>query len=379
MIKDSLRNQGIDLIRGLCILAVILLHLNIHFGLTDTFLKELLPKKIFSLLFWSGYYGVVIFFTLSGYLITNSILLKWKTLPQINLSHFYWLRFSRIMPLLLLLILTLSILHFTGVKGFIIQEEKTSLARAIIAALTFHINLLEIQVGYLPASWDILWSISIEETFYLAFPIACLFIKKESHFLMVLVPILLVSAWARVGLFAGNELGDKNHLAYVDCLALGCMAAMVAKKHFSEKALRIWMVIGCCLVFLVVYFKGFIYQSGMTDLGLNVTILAFGIFLILLTLHERPTIKSRALAWSLQWLIQMGRYSYEIYLSHMFVILGGAWAFDFLNVSDGLLIPYLILLILITYLLGYVLFNFFSEPVNLWLRRKIRRNNFQQV
>ena len=87
------RNIGIDVLRGLSIIAVILLHLNIHFGISNTFLKEVLPKKLFSLLFWSGFYGVVVFFTLSGYLITSSIIKKWGTLSKIDLKMFYWLRF----------------------------------------------------------------------------------------------------------------------------------------------------------------------------------------------------------------------------------------------------------------------------------------------
>lgn len=167
------------MLRGFSILFVILLHLNIHFGFSDTYLKEELPKKLFSFLFWNGFYGVIIFFTLSGYLITSSIIKKWKDLSKIELKTFYWLRFSRIMPLLVLLLIVLSILHITDVQGFVINSERTSLSRAIFSALTFHMNWLEIQVGYLPANWDILWSISIEETFYLIFPIICPLPKKR--------------------------------------------------------------------------------------------------------------------------------------------------------------------------------------------------------
>jgi peptidoglycan/LPS O-acetylase OafA/YrhL len=170
-LKGSLqqRNSDIDVLRGLSILTVILLHLNIHFEISDTFLKEILPKKLFSLLFWSGFYGVVVFFTLSGYLITNSIIKRWGTLSKVDLRTFYWYRFSRIVPLLSVLLIVLSILHLGSVCSFVIDPEQTSLGRVILSALTFHTNWLEIQVGYPPANWDILWSISIEETFYLFF------------------------------------------------------------------------------------------------------------------------------------------------------------------------------------------------------------------
>lgn len=135
--KSSKRNIGINVLRGISILAVILLHLNIHFRYTGTFLKEILPKKVFTLLFWSGFYGVVIFFTLSGYLITNSILKKWNSLYKINIKTFYWSRFARIIPLLILLLFTLTILHLTNTEGFIINSDQVSLGRVIFAALTF--------------------------------------------------------------------------------------------------------------------------------------------------------------------------------------------------------------------------------------------------
>lgn len=127
------RNIGIDLLRGFCILTVILLHINIHLGLTNTFLMDVLPKKLFALLFWSGYYGVLIFFTLSGYLITHSILKKWGSLSHINPKTFYWFRFSRIIPMLTLLLLLLCALHLAGVDGYVIDPQKTSLARAVFS------------------------------------------------------------------------------------------------------------------------------------------------------------------------------------------------------------------------------------------------------
>jgi peptidoglycan/LPS O-acetylase OafA/YrhL len=119
------------------------------------------------------------FFVLSGFLITTSALDKWKALPNINLCEFYLKRFARIMPLLVALLLVLSILHITEVKGFVINPNSTILLRALFAALTFHVNWLEIQVGYLPGSWDVLWSLSIEEVFYLFFPYHAFFVVKN--------------------------------------------------------------------------------------------------------------------------------------------------------------------------------------------------------
>jgi len=376
--KTKKRNIGIDLLRGFSILTVILLHLNIHFGFSGTFLKEVLPKKLFSFLFWSGFYGVVVFFTLSGFLITSSILKKWGNLSKIELKTFYWLRFSRIIPLLVLLLIVLSILHITNIEGFVINSEKTSLGRAIFSVLTFHINWLEIQVGYLPANWDVLWSISIEETFYLFFPIICLFLKREWQFAIILLLFLTLSPWARTQLYLGNELGDKNHLAFLDSIALGCMAAIILKKSTFYKWLNwIFLIVGWSMVILIFVFKGFVYKAGIADLGLNITILSLGISFILFWMHENHRLGKEKNYRLFSWLKHMGVYSYEIYLTHMFVIIFGAQVFKSLSLGTNWLIPYSLSLILISYFLGKIIFHKFSEPVNIWLRKKWTEKNIK--
>jgi len=364
------RNAGIDIMRGACILAVILLHLNIHFGFVKTFLGDILSKKLFALLFWSGFYGVVIFFTLSGYLITNSILTKWGTLNKIDLKTFYWFRFSRIIPPLALLLIVLSVLHLTGVQGFVIDSKQTSLVRVVFSALTFHINWLEIQVGYLPANWDILWSISIEETFYLVFPLLCLLITRDWHLAIVLTLFLVVSPWARTSLYPGNELGDKNHLAFIDAIVLGCMTAIIAARvSFSDWRNKVFLLLGTFLMILILFFRSFVYHSGITGIGLNVTILSVGVSFLLLALRkshsERPGYFS-----VFKWLEQMGLYSYEIYLTHMFVVIIGVKIYSHWELDEQWLIPFSLVIILFSYLVGRLVFLYFSEPMNLWLRKK---------
>lgn len=364
------RNIGIDILRGLCILAVILLHLNIQFDFSKTFLKEIIPKKLFSLLFWSGFYGVVIFFTLSGYLITNSILKRWGTLSKISIKTFYWYRFARIIPLLTLVLIVLSILHITNVQGFIINNEQTSLTRAIFSALTFHINWLEIKVGYLPANWDVLWSISIEESFYLIFPLICAFLKKDWNFILILTSCLIISPLARTLLYVGNELADKNHFAYLDSIALGCMSAIIATKiKFNKLQNKIFLILGCFMSILILYFRGIIYKSGIASAGLNVTILSLGISLILLWTHNIGNTKNK-ITNSFKWLLNMGKYSYEIYLTHMFVVLIGVRIFNHFKLNEKWLIPFSLIIIFISFLLGKLIFNYFSEPINIQLRKK---------
>ena len=56
------------------------------------------------------------------------------------------------------------------------------LGRALLAALTFHINVLEARTWYLPGIGISLWSLSVEEMFYLFFPIACFLFASNRVF-----------------------------------------------------------------------------------------------------------------------------------------------------------------------------------------------------
>lgn len=373
------RNVGIDVLRGVCILAVILLHLNIHLGFTQTFLKDFLPKKLFTLFFWNGYNGVVVFFTISGFLITSSIIKKWGELSEVSLKGFYGLRFARIIPLLCVLLVILALLHLSGVEGFVIDTAKTSLPRAIIAALTFHLNWLEIQVGYLPANWDVLWSISIEESFYLFFPWVCLFLKKEWHFVLVLLLFLFVSPWARTQMYPGSELGSKNHLAFLDAIAFGCMTAIVAHRVIIPKLWnKCFLWLGWSLIVMVFVFKSFVYKSGLVALGLDMTLQSIGVSFVLLWMYRNQVSGKQKNRRLFNWLRHMGIYSYEIYLTHMFVILFGTQIFNFWELEEAWLVPYSMVLIVVSYFIGKITFNYFSEPLNMRLRASLGLSRFKK-
>jgi peptidoglycan/LPS O-acetylase OafA/YrhL len=189
---------GIDVLRGLAVLAVVLHHVHLRFLLDRFDVAALLPKPIGHIVFWSGYYGVLVFFVISGFLITNLSLRRWTALPRIESRAFYLMRFARIVPCLLALILVLSILHLASVADYVIDPARASLPRAIVAALGFHFNWLEGTRGYLPGSWDVLWSLSIEEAFYLFFPLVCIALRSERAIAIALLGFVAFGPVSRV-------------------------------------------------------------------------------------------------------------------------------------------------------------------------------------
>ena len=66
------RNDGIDLLRGISILSVILSHCVIHMPFAQVFL----PVALNNIIFHSGYYGVILFFVISGLIITSTCLVR---------------------------------------------------------------------------------------------------------------------------------------------------------------------------------------------------------------------------------------------------------------------------------------------------------------
>ena len=155
------RLDGIDTLRGLSILAVVLLHIWIRLALDDVRMGRSWPPTLSHFVWFNGGNGVTVFFAVSGFLITLTSLRRFGSLAAMRPVTFYRIRFARIMPLLVLLLVVLSAFHLLHVDGFRLNAKHFTLPRALLAALTFHLNWLETaRDSFLPACWTVLWSLS---------------------------------------------------------------------------------------------------------------------------------------------------------------------------------------------------------------------------
>jgi peptidoglycan/LPS O-acetylase OafA/YrhL len=369
------RLDGIDLLRGLAIFFVLMNHINIRLLGADALYTKFLPEQLVHFLVWNGQLGVQMFFAVSGFLITSITLRRWGSLAEVSLCGFYLLRFARIAPLLFLLLAILSGLHFAGIHHFVVPAKTGGLGRALLAALTFHINVLEAHRGYLPGNWDILWSLSVEEIFYLFFPIACRVFGRSKLFFTILFSLVVLGPFGRTVFAHGNEIWEEySYLGGMEGIALGCLTALIVSRiRFSPATLWILGGGGAVIVAgsLVLSWQAYVSWPGRT--GLNMTILGVGTCMFIAATAQ---MQWRSPRWMAP-LLRIGQYSYEVYLTHMFVVFGLFGLF--LDVGKPMrLVPLLfVATILVSGLLGAAVAGLYSEPMNRFLRSRLGSNRGQ--
>lgn len=165
---------GLDGLRALAVAAVVIYHVSPGF----------LP---------GGFLGVDIFFVVSGFLITTLLIRELRSSGRISLAGFWTRRARRLLPALLLLVVT--IVPVAALAG---RDLLVGIGRQVAGALTFSSNWLEIARGssYFDSTSPLLfknfWSLAVEEQFYLFWP------------LLFLILIALVRTWkTRIALVLG--------------------------------------------------------------------------------------------------------------------------------------------------------------------------------
>ncbi|HKD92793.1 MAG TPA: acyltransferase [Terriglobales bacterium] len=363
------RVGGIDVLRGLSIIAVVIHHITLRIPLGKTAIGKPLPTWIINDLSWNGYYGVIVFFAISGFLITTTCFRRWASLDHVRLPQFYRMRFARIAPMLLALLIVLSLLQLLHVPMFTINPQRASLPRALVAALTFHVNWLEAHRGYLPANWDVLWSLSNEEMFYLFFPLVCVLTRSRLKLICVLFGFVLLGPPARTVMTHNRLWAEYGYLSSMDAIAIGCLAAIFCDSFtLGPSARRTVKIAGAGLVGFAMLFRDAVQSLGLRDAGVDVTLLACGTALMLVSFTQAMELGSRYTA-PLRW---FGRNSYEVYLTHMMAIFGLLPLVVRLDPVGWLAPIWYAAMVGLAGLLGALVARYFSEPMNRKLRaRKI--------
>jgi peptidoglycan/LPS O-acetylase OafA/YrhL len=362
------RLDGIDLLRALAIFFVLMNHVNMRLQLAKVPYTRGLPPQLVNSLVWNGQFGVQMFFAVSGFLIASITLRRWGSLSRVSIRDFYLLRFARIAPLLLSLLAILSVLHAAHIQDFVVSAKTGGLRQALFAALTFQVNVLEAQRGYLPGNWDIIWSLSVEEMFYLFFPLVCRLLGRGKLLVALLFAFIVLGPFSRTVFAHGNEVWrEYSYLGGMDAIAMGCLTAIfVAQRRLSRSLLWIVGSIGIALTIFILGFSIRANAWGLGRYGLNMTILALGTCMIISVSAQTKWHGPRLLAPFLM----LGQRSYEVYLTHMFIVFGLFHLFLIAGKPMKGVPVFFIATIMLASCLGELVARFYSEPMNHWLRNR---------
>jgi len=177
-----------------------------------------------------GHLGVLIFFALSGYLITIRLLVEYRSEGRISLRNFYLRRLFRILPPALVYLGVLSLLSALGIV--------ICSGPVILSALLFYTNYIDI----VPTGWMAghFWSLSVEEHFYLFWPLLLIVFGVRTGWRTAIALVFSILLW-RLADFRFHILARALHEPYLqwfpfrtdliaDTLLWGCGLAFLALK-----------------------------------------------------------------------------------------------------------------------------------------------------
>ena len=196
-----------------------------------------------------GFIGVDIFFVISGYLISRIILTELIGSGSFNFAHFYERRARRILPILLVVIITTLPFAWTWLQPTALVEYSQSILSAVFFGSNFFFYTVSTEYGAADALLKPFlhtWSLGIEEQFYLVFPLVLLFAARflKGHYALLMWGFLIVSLYSATQLVVSNK--ELNFFSPVsrfwELLAGALLAYLECKKGRPEHGLATQMM-----------------------------------------------------------------------------------------------------------------------------------------
>ncbi|MCF9034935.1 acyltransferase family protein [Acinetobacter nectaris] len=346
---------SVDVIRGFSILLVLLHHFNIPYKLHLAW---------FDILCRNGNYGVTMFFVVSGFLITRNSLNRYGNISGIDFKDFYTRRAARILPCLFLLVALVSLLVWANFPVFVNHEPNgihVSYAATVLAALTFCMNILVIHYGWVNYVLGVLWSLSVEEVFYLVFPILCFFLKKRRYIVILLIFTTLYAIYYRSNFYLNaNEAYLYHYFSSFDAIAIGCFLGL-----FFDR--RKYSYLFYNLRYLIILLMIFLYCYAPIKLVSTWSMTVFAVLTALLIYAYQNKVSEEKIFFPFIWL---GHRSYEIYLFHLVIL--GLVKMNYIPSTTNDLTKWFICIIYLglSMMLGSLIEKYYSRPMNKKIRSK---------
>ena len=360
---------SIDSLRALAVLAVIIYHVDVNY----------LP---------GGFLGVDLFFVLSGYLISSLIIKEYRKTGSLNLYNFYIRRARRLLPAvyfmitvgLVVMVLFNEVLlrksHLDAIFGYIYSSNWWYIFHKLDYFDSFGAQ----------SPFKHLWSLAIEEQFYMIFPLLFLLVnrKKKSkdgtyklnkNFLYVVLGLILVSLIAHILLFDINNIsriyfGTDTRAFSLLVGVVGAILYPMERLHAKVTPQQNMLYSVVSLVSIATLITVMIYTSEYNTLLYRGGFLLVAILglIVIISSGKQHTLMSRLL--SFKPVVFIGKISYSLYLWHFPVLVLTTPVSEIGNPN----IFFVILRIVLTFAVAIVSYVFVETPI-----RKLGFKNYINV
>lgn len=276
---------GLDGVRAVAVIAIIIYHLN--------------PQWLSG-----GFLGVDTFFVISGYLITSLLLTEYHNTGKIKLMSFWLRRVKRLIPAVLFLVMGVIVLSLIFMPTEIQKVRADSIAAIFYVSNWWYImKNVDYFEQFAVQPLKHLWSLAIEEQFYLVFPIVLLslfsFIRRLKSIRIIFLILLVISMIAMMVLYVPNENVARVYFGTdtrIQTLLMGVLLALVwppfQLKAKVNRQMRTMIdtagVVGLAILFIcfkfvsetnsILYYGGFFLISTVTLLVIASSVHPSGYF-----------------------------------------------------------------------------------------------------
>ncbi|MFT4185850.1 MAG: acyltransferase family protein [Micrococcaceae bacterium] len=352
------RIEGIDGLRAIAVLAVVFYHLN----------ESWVP---------SGFFGVDVFFVISGFLITKILLDQIVKKGSINLKQFWLKRARRILPALFTMLIFVS-----GIAMLVDTDLIVQLRTQVLGAVTFSANWFEIASSnnYFnndqPALLQNLWSLGVEEQFYILWPITIAFLLVINFRASLIISIFIATGSYLLMYTLYNPANVSRVYYGTDTHTYGIFIGAILAYIYVNKPFMfyndVWrkvkLPVGVLsLIGILISFFKFDYSQANTYHYGFLLVSVLTAILIATFLTETGPLQKLLSTYPF---VLIGTRSYSLYLWHwpIFVIFGQLSLQLNAGKSFSNFLPFVILII--AFLCAEVSYNFIETPI---IRNGLRR------
>lgn len=324
---------NLDGLRFICFLVVFLFH---SFATDYAEVKESgLYRVVKGVIAQNGNLGVNFFFVLSGFLITYLLIVEKNRFQNINIGQFYMRRILRIWPLFYFCVF-FGFVVFPFIK-ILFGETPNETAR-LPYYLTFLNNFDRLHQGPADSSvLGVLWSVAVEEQFYLIWPIL-LAIVPARRYLYVFLSVIAVSLVFRITHTQQPKMLEKHTLSCIGDMAIGGLFAYFSYYNkafvdwFHNQKKTTWIVLYVAVVAVYFFRRPLFWNSEILLVVDRFFIAILFAFVILEQNYAANSLFKMSNFKILSWL---GTLTYGLYCLHKIGILVAAITLEKLNLNKS--------------------------------------------